>query len=295
MRQSHYGDLLDALHGVTWPARRVVRGASAGAHRSPMPGVSPEFTEYRPYRQGDETRRLDWKLLARTDRAYLRITSDRATLGTLLVVDASASMAFPADASGGFGKWTQAKRLAVGLASVALAAADPVGLVVVAGRGTIELGARTRRGMLAEVSRVLDAVTPNGSAPVAPAIGPSRRAKRIVVISDFLGDADEVLRAARLCQSGGGEAFAIHIVAREEMEPHANGTVAIDPEDPRLKRPILRATRDAYDAAFATFRERVKTQWSDAGAGYALVTAHEASDRAIRRITLGIGVNRSSA
>ncbi|HEU4565419.1 MAG TPA: DUF58 domain-containing protein, partial [Gemmatimonadaceae bacterium] len=58
-----YGALLDALRGVRWPARRPVRGTTTGAHASRMVGVSPEFTEYRPYRQGDDPRRLDWKLL----------------------------------------------------------------------------------------------------------------------------------------------------------------------------------------------------------------------------------------
>src|SRR3990172_6521269 len=92
---SDYGALLDALRGVTWPARRAALAGTAGSHRSRLHGLSAEFTEYRPYRQGDDPRRLDWKLLARTDRAYLRLTNDRATLGTLLVVDASASMAYP--------------------------------------------------------------------------------------------------------------------------------------------------------------------------------------------------------
>src|SRR5918912_411906 len=114
--------LLDALRGLTWPARGTVRGATAGTHRSRMRGLSPEFTEYRPFRQGDDARRLDWKLLARTDRAYLRITRDRATLGTVVIVDASASMAFPVET---LAKWGQACRLAVGLLAVAHAAGDP--------------------------------------------------------------------------------------------------------------------------------------------------------------------------
>src|SRR5919206_2104720 len=95
-RGTHHAmpSLLDSLRGVSWPARGTVRGTTAGTHRSRMRGISPEFTEYRPFRQGDDARRLDWKLLARTDRAYLRVTRDRATLGTVVVVDASASMAF---------------------------------------------------------------------------------------------------------------------------------------------------------------------------------------------------------
>ena len=76
-----YGPLLDALRGVRWPARRAVAAAPAGAHRSKQRGTAGEFTEYRLYRQGDDPRALDWKLLARSDRAFVRLSDDRALLG----------------------------------------------------------------------------------------------------------------------------------------------------------------------------------------------------------------------
>src|SRR3954453_14118925 len=87
-----YGSLLDSLRGVTWPARKAALAGTAGTHYSRLRGLSAEFTEYRPYRQGDDPRRPAWKLLAPPHRPYLRITSDRATLATVIVVDASASM-----------------------------------------------------------------------------------------------------------------------------------------------------------------------------------------------------------
>ncbi|MEP6692702.1 MAG: DUF58 domain-containing protein [Gemmatimonadaceae bacterium] len=276
-----YGALLDALRGVTWTARRPVRGAAAGTHRSPLRGVSPEFTEYRPYRQGDDPRRLDWRLLARTDRAYLRITSDRATIGTLIVVDASASMAFPGDS---LGKWRQACRLAVGLAAVAHASADPVGLTVAGPQGIVGLAPRTRRGVVAEIARVLDAVTPGGSAPVADAIAHAPQARRVAVISDFLGDAAETLRAARERATAGGEAYAIHVVARRELEPGPAAAIAVDPERDSVRRPLVPATREAYVLAFADFRDAIAREWTSAGESYAMVTDDEPADRALRRI-----------
>src|SRR6266851_3149666 len=75
-------EVIDAMRGVRWMARRPVLVGAPGAHRSRRRGTAVEFTEYRPYRQGDDPRRLDWKLLARTDRAYLRLTDDQAVLPT---------------------------------------------------------------------------------------------------------------------------------------------------------------------------------------------------------------------
>src|SRR6185503_4718166 len=121
-----YAELLDALAGLTWPSSLRVRAGDPGSHRSSRLGASPEFTEYRAYRQGDDLRRLDWKLYGRTDRPFLRIADDHAALRTMLVVDASASMRFPVE---GYGKWEHACAIALGLASVAIADGDAVSLV----------------------------------------------------------------------------------------------------------------------------------------------------------------------
>src|SRR5215212_3728509 len=125
-----YAALLDSVRGIRWPARSAVRGGIPGAHTSRMRGSSAEFTEYRPYRQGDDLRRIDWKLFARSDRAYIRLSNDRSILPTMVVLDASASMAFPVETNG---KWRLAAQLGVGLAAVARNGGDPVGLLLAGG------------------------------------------------------------------------------------------------------------------------------------------------------------------
>jgi uncharacterized protein (DUF58 family) len=246
-----------------------------------MRGVSPEFTEYRPFRQGDDAKRLDWKLLARTDRAYLRVTRDRATLGTVVIVDASASMAFPVDT---LGKWVQASRLAVGLLAVAHAAGDPVGILVPTTRGMLHLAPRTRRGVLAEVVRLLADVEPTGNAPLAAACRLVRPTHRAVIVSDFLGDADDALRASRERMIAGAEIYAVHVLAREELDPPDAAILATDPERPEVQRPLAEATRDEYRRNLAQWGEGVARAWRDAGASYVEVVTDEGADRAVRRI-----------
>jgi uncharacterized protein (DUF58 family) len=289
---SSYGSLLDALRGVTWPARRTIRGPAAGTHRSRQRGISPEFTEYRPYRQGDDPRRLDWKLLARTDRAFLRITNDRATLGTVLVLDASGSMAFPIATQG---KWTQACRIAIGLAAVAHAAGDPVGALVAGAGGIAQLAARTRRGVIAEVARMLESVAPEGRAALLPALSLVRPSQRIVLISDFLADEDELLHDARERITAGAELLAVHIVAREELDLARAAAIAVDPEQPELKRSLADETRDAYGEAFASWRAELARAWRAAGAAFFEVTTDEEADNAIRRIASPTVVQASRA
>ncbi|MGE5729238.1 MAG: DUF58 domain-containing protein [Gemmatimonas sp.] len=276
-----YGPLLDALRGVTWPARRSIRGPAAGTHRSRQRGVSPEFTEYRPYRQGDDPRRLDWKLLARTDRAFLRITNDRATLGTILMLDASASMAFPLATQG---KWEQACRIAIGLAAVAHNAGDPVGVIVPAAQEVVQLPPRTRRGVIGEAARLFETIVPAASASLVPVLALVRPTQRIVLISDFLGDDEELLRAARERITAGADVLAIHVVAREELDPSSASIIAIDPEHTELKRSLLGETRAGYLEAFAAWRAELARAWREAGAAYFEVSTDEAADHAVRRI-----------
>lgn len=278
-----YGPLLDALRGVAWPARRHVRAAVSGTHRSRLRGVSPEFTEYRPYRQGDDPRRLDWKLLARTDRASIRVTADRSTLGTVIALDASASMAFP---QATLDKWVQGCRVALGLASVALAAGDPVGIIVAAADGARVLPPRSRRSVLEEAARLFGGIVPDGAEPLLPALGAARASRgfRLAVISDFLGDADDLLPLARQAAGAGGEVFAVHIVAREELDPDAAAVLATDPEAPAIRRHLAAANRADYQRAFAAWREELARGWRASGAVYTEVATDEDAARAVRRV-----------
>ena len=287
--------LLDELRGLRWPARRVAAATLPGAHRARLRSPGGELSEYRAYRQGDDPRRLDWRLLARSDRAFIRLADDHALLPTVLVVDASASMAFPADGGTRHRKWRLARAVALGLAAVAHAAGDPVGLAIGVpndvGRGAGDrwLPPRARRGVVGELARALDAVTPEGDAPLAPLAthAAAARGTRLVLVSDFLGDAEATLRAATAHRALGGEVYAVHVLDALELDPPRGTLLATDPERPEVRRPLDAASRAAYLAAFGEWRGATARAWRDAGATYAAVTTDEAPARAVRRIVRG--------
>ena len=281
MPSAPYAALLDAVRGVHWPARHAVRATAAGLHHSHRRGASPEFSEYRVYRQGDDPRRIDWRLLARSDRAYIRLAQERAALSTMLVVDASASMAFP---DPGFGKWRVARQVAVALSAIVHADGDPVGLMIAEPGDPRGLAPRSRRGVTAEVARLLDATPPRGSVALGRAVAAARVSGRVVIISDFLGDGEAVLRVAREQIVAGGEAHAVHIVSRDELDPPPRAILAADPEDEAVRRPLADRTREAYRSAFSQWRAALATDWRGAGASYTMIRDDEPADRAVRRI-----------
>jgi uncharacterized protein (DUF58 family) len=272
------GTLLDALRGVRWPARSRTTSSSTGAHLSSLKGTTAEFTEYRAYRQGDDPRRIDWKLLARSDRAYLRITDERAVHPTLFVLDASRSMAFPDD---GPTKWTQACQLAIGLASVALASSDPVGLLVTGTPGASQ-PLRARRDTLSAMIAALRTVTPAATASVTQAMLHAPDTSRMVVITDCLDDRDGLVRALGARVARGRDVVLLHVVAPQELDPPTSARLAEDPENAAHRTPLVRSTRQRYLDQFTAWRTETAQCVRQTGALYRVVRSDESTATVVR-------------
>ncbi|HEU4641925.1 MAG TPA: DUF58 domain-containing protein [Gemmatimonadaceae bacterium] len=283
MSLATFAPVLDAVRGIGWPALRRVRSAVPGPHVSRVRGTTAEFVEHRAYRQGDEPKRIDWKLVARTERVYIRLSQERAIQPTMLLLDASASMAFPAP---GNDKWEHARRIGIGLAAVARHSGDPVGMLVshVDGRRVVE--PRTRRTVLEEMMHAVD-VAPSGAQPLLPALREAmRRCRRLVIVTDFLGDADALLSATRAFVAAGNEVYAVHVVAQGELDPDPKKLLLADPEQPEVRRPMSPPARAAYLRRFGAWREQLARDWRRAGAVYTMVVpGQEPMRQTIRRLT----------
>jgi uncharacterized protein (DUF58 family) len=281
---AQYAALLDALTGLTWPSASRARAGDPGAHRSSRLGRSPEFTEYRAYRPGDDLRRLDWKLYGRTDRLFLRIADDHAALRTAIVVDASASMRFPKDERG---KWEHACAIALGLAAIAINDGDAVGMTLSAAAGDRSLPPSRRRDMLHDIAQLFDVVHPVGSPSLADSITRVASHPRVVVLTDFLGDAEHALSALRVAVAAGAEVFAVHVVADEELNPPTRPFVAADPEREEVRRSLSEANRAGYDAAFASWRAHIAAELHGMSARYALTSTADPVREVVRRVVSG--------
>ena len=99
-------EVLAGIADLELVARIVVEGLVSGLHRSPFHGYSAEFSQYRHYRPGDDLKYVDWKLAARTDRIYTKQFRETTNMASMLVLDTSASMAFPAAATKGYGPFS---------------------------------------------------------------------------------------------------------------------------------------------------------------------------------------------
>lgn len=172
-------------------ARLLMHGLLHGRHRSPRQGFASQFTEYRAYTPGDDLRYLDWRLLARTDRCYLKKFEDETALRVLIVVDCSRSMGYH---SIDWSKLDVARTLAATLAHLVDRQGDAAGLFAADHRVRAYLPPRRRTGQLRRLVLDLERLQPGeggrpdeGMAALEPVF---RRRQLICWISDLLGPVD---------------------------------------------------------------------------------------------------------
>src|ERR687898_1972251 len=128
-------DLLDPMEvsklgGLELITEGVVEGFLSGLHRSPRRGFSVEFAEHRMYQPGDELRYVDWKILGRNDRLYVKQFEEETNLRAMIVCDASRSMAWTGSPGTVLPKLDYAQRLIAALSLVLIRQRDATGLIV---------------------------------------------------------------------------------------------------------------------------------------------------------------------
>ena len=256
-----------ALTSLELTVRRRLDGLLQGNHLGLVPGPGTEPGDARPYYAGDDVRRMDWSVTARTTEAHIRQTVADRELETWLVADLSASL--------DFGTANCEKRDLVVAAAAAVGhltggGGNRLGAVVATGTGTTRYPARGGKASVQHLLRALASTPRSAVGQRGDLVGaleqlrrPPRRRGLAVVISDFLGDIDweRSLRAL----SGRHDLLAVEILDPRDLELPAVGLVTLlDPESGRTKEvattPALRAdfARAAADhrAAVATALRR---------------------------------------
>ncbi|MCC6508724.1 MAG: DUF58 domain-containing protein, partial [Pirellulaceae bacterium] len=247
------------IKNLTLRAKAVVEGFMSGLHRSPVHGFSVEFSEYRPYVQGDDPRRVDWKLLARTDRYYVKQYEDETNRRCYLAVDQSRSMAYGSLA---YTKATYARTLAATLAYYLTQQRDAVG-VMTCGHGATEyLPACHRPGHLQQLMRHLDRESEGTESNLAEALGQlaarSQRRGLVIVLTDALLDPSTLGLPLGYLRGRGHEVVLIRILDPREIEfTLPASTMLRDMETGKQIYVDPQAAKRTYDERFAAHQSQL--------------------------------------
>ena len=200
-------------------SRYVVEGNLAGRHRSPAKGASTEFADHRAYIEGDDPKRIDWKVLGRTERYYVRRYEDETNLRVYLIVDRSASMGYT---SKGLSKYDYACRLAAAIGYVVVKGRDSIGLYLYADKIDVASGARNSFAHLNNVLKTLQQHEPASSTDTAKTLHQIaesvHRRGLIVLFSDLFDQPREVVKALAHFRKHHHDVIVLNILDPEELD-----------------------------------------------------------------------------
>jgi uncharacterized protein (DUF58 family) len=271
--------------GLALVARGTVEGFLTGVHKSPYKGYSVEFAEHRQYYPGDEIRHLDWRVLAKTDRFYIKEYEEETNLKAHLLIDASGSMAYRGKNRS---KFEYAQHVAACLAYLMLHQLDAVGLVTHDTRIRQVIPPRANAKHLLHVLQALEQTAPGGETALAPlwhelAAHQVKRRGLVVILSDCFDDLDRLLTALRHFRHKKHEVILFHVLAPEEIEfPFRRLTQFQDLE--ALPHHLLvdpARLRREYLERFETFCRQLRDRSRGMGIDYHLLRTDEPVDRAL--------------
>lgn len=200
-------------------SRHVVEGSMAGAHRSPLKGPSSEFAEHKAYGHGDDPKHIDWRVLARTDKYYVKRFEDETNLRVYLAVDRSASMGF---GSGDVTKYAFACHLAAALGYIVVKGRDSVGLCLHSDKVDVMMEAGNSFLHLNNLLKQVASHEPAASTDIADALhqvaSSVRRRALIILISDLLGDENDINLALAHLRKQHHDVIVFHVLDPVELD-----------------------------------------------------------------------------
>ena len=277
--------VLAKLKNLYLRAKFVVDGLMIGIHPSRSKGFSSEFEEHREYTQGDDIRHIDWKAYGKSDRFFIKEYREATNLRGHILLDCSSSMSYASD---GWSKFDYGATLAASLAYLMLKQQDAVGLMTFAQKIERVVPPLAAPGHLFAILKELEGAAPRGETAAGAILqelaGSIKRRGFIILISDLLDRAEEVLRGLKQLRSKGSDVIVFQLLDRDELEfPFEDSTLFEDLEedlkiltDPPTIRP---AYKKAVQDLIAGYRQSCTSYRID----YSLFETTTGLDRALVR------------
>ena len=262
-------------------ARTVVDGFLTGLHRSPYLGFSMDFAEHRQYMPGDDIRRIDWKLFARSDRHYIKLFEADTNTNFAVLLDVSKSMSY---GSHEVSKLDYARYLAACLTFFSHRQRDRVGMVTF-DHEIVEYVPPSMKHM-DTILHVLDrAVAGREGSLYEPSIQIAELLSRkgiIVVISDFYEEPDTIIKAIGPLRARGHDVIVFHVLDPAELGfPFEEASGFEDLETGEQIPVIPNRLKDDYIRLVTSHLEEIERRFTDHRIDYTLLDTSKPLDLAL--------------
>ncbi|MEW6194610.1 MAG: DUF58 domain-containing protein [Bacteroidota bacterium] len=276
--------IISKLKTLELKARAVVEGFKVGLHRSPYHGFSAEFSEHRPYMQGDSLKDVDWKVFAKSERYYIKQYEEETNLICNILIDSSKSMQFKQN--GEITKLDYAITLAASLAYLMIDQQDAVGLTVYSDKIKNYLTPKANRVYLKTLLTALNNIEPSGLTSTARCLDDiAEKIKKrglTIIISDFFDDPDSIVTALKHVHHKKNEVIVFQILDPIEKSFGFDRDaifVDLETEEQLTTQPVQ--IQKAYQEAMNQYLGKLKNGCLNFGIEYNVIETNQPFDKAL--------------
>ena len=220
MKSAQYlsSDIISKISPLSLKARLLVEGLIVGMHKSPYHGFSVEFSEHRPYNQGDEIRNIDWKIWGKTDKYFVKEYEEETNLLSHIILDQSKSMTY---SSNNISKLEYSKILSASLAYLMLKQQDGVGLTLFDSEIRSLIEPKTKSNHIKSLFSIMEKSNPGPDTKIGDILHISAEAMKkrglVILISDCFDDIESIISGIKHYRYKGNEVIVFHILDPKEL------------------------------------------------------------------------------
>jgi len=273
--------ILSRIGNLELLARTVVEGFINGLHRAPFFGASIDFAEHRGYVPGDDIRRVDWRLFARTDRFYVKQYEADTNTNLSILLDVSKSMAF---GSRGIPKLEYAAFVGACLGYLAQRQRDRVGIITFDDDlvTLVPPSAKHFNVVLHTLDRAKPERAGNLTVPLNKMAEHFKRRGILVLISDFYEEPDAILEAIKPLKFLGNDLIVFHVLDPAEIDFGYDDASSFEDLESGEQIPVVpQSLAKEYRQLVAAHIEALQTKFSEHRIDYTLLNTSEPLDRAL--------------
>ncbi|MFO7526111.1 MAG: DUF58 domain-containing protein [Ignavibacteriaceae bacterium] len=275
---------ISKLNSLELKARMVVEGFMVGLHKSPYHGFSAEFSQHRPYMQGDDLKNVDWKVYGKTEKYFIKQYEEETNLKSHIILDTSRSMDFKSDDN--ISKLNYSIILAAALSYLMIKQQDAVGLALYSEKINKLLPPKASRTYLQEILKQLSSVTAAEKTNTSSSLGEiAEKIKRrglVIIISDFFDDVEMVIKSLKKFAYKNNEVIIFQILDPLEKS-FAFGKDAVFRDMETLEEMTTQPyqIQKAYKEAMDEFTGKIKRECLNANFDYNLIDTSTSFDTAL--------------
>jgi uncharacterized protein (DUF58 family) len=275
---------ISKLNSLELKARMVVEGFMVGLHKSPYHGFSVEFSQHRPYMQGDDLKNVDWKVFGKTERYFIKQYEEETNLKSHIILDTSRSMEYKSGDN--ISKLNYSVILAAALTYLMIKQQDAVGLALYSEKINKLLPPKSSRTYLQEILKQLSSATAADKTNTASSLSEiAQKIKRrglVIIISDFFDDVETVIKSLKSFSYKKNEVIVFQILDPVERS-FSFGKDAIFKDMETLEEMTTQPfqIQKAYKEAMEEFTGRIKRECLNANFDYNLIDTSMPFDTAL--------------